>query len=209
MPRKVLPSEDDFTKFREDMERHGFRIITKPEFVSSFHRLGLSNPRIRTGRETGFTFFANGLRAMVWTTFLNAEGVAREQDAGWVLISEGDEVKYFSHPLMRTAGFLNKLLKYAIIAKRRIQHRPLCPACNGFMKIVRGRGLKSRYWKCPKHRRFEDFDNGLTEKMKNFLKSERKARRHYRENLRKQGIKVTPAILMRRPWTVKNPQNRI
>lgn len=209
MPKKVLPSESDFEKFGGDMEKYGFRMIEKPEFFRSFQRLGLSNPRKRPGREIGFTFSANGLTAIAWTTFLGTERCARDEDAGWVLISEGDRVKYFSHPLFRTAGFLNKLLKYAIIAKRRVLHRPLCPACNGFMQIVRGKGLKSRYWKCPKHRQVKDFDNGLTGKMKDFLESERKARRHYRENLKKQGRETTPAILTRRPWITSKPKNRI
>ena len=205
MPKKILPDEDDFAKFRKFLIERGFKVIAGSEFVSSFRKLGLSNPRKRMGRETGFTFSDNGLTAVVWTTFLSAEGSAREEDAGWVLILEGDKVKYYSHPLMRTAGFLNKLTKYAIIAKRRVKHRPQCPNCNKFMQIVRGRGLKSRYWKCPEHRHVKDFDNGLTEKMKNFLKSERLARRRYRRNLKKQGIKVTPAILIRRPWAVKSP----
>lgn len=209
MPRKVLPCKADFEQFSKDIQKYGFRIIGRPEFYRSFQRLGLSNTRKRLGREVGFTFSANGLTAVAWTTFLTAEELARDEDSGWVLITNGDQVKYFSHPLMRTEGFLNKLLKYAIIAKRRIQHRPLCPVCKGFMQIVRGRGLKSRYWKCPKHRQVMDFDNGLTEKMKNFLKTERKARRHYRENLKKQGKKVTPAILIRHPWAIENPQNKI
>jgi hypothetical protein len=209
MPKKVLPSEEDFERFSKYMIERGFRVIGRPEFINSFRRLSLSNPRRMTGRETGFSFSANGLTAFVWTTFLEFEGTARENDSGWVLISEGDEVQYYSHPLMRTAGFLDKLLKYAIIAKRRIQYRPLCPACNGFMKIAQGKGLKSRYWRCPKHRRFEDFDHGLTDKMKEFLKSERRSRRKYRNKLKKEGRTVIPAILARRPWKAGNPQNRI
>ena len=210
MPKKILPDKSDFKHFCGDMKRYGFRIIGGIDFYKSFQRLGLSNFRGRFGREVGFTFSANGLNVFVWTTFLTVEDVARDEDSGWVLITNGDQVKYFSHPLMRTAGFLKKLLKYAIIAKRRVQNRPLCPVCKGFMKIVRGRGLKSRYWKCPKHHsQVKDFDNGLTEKMKNFLKAERKARRHYRANLKKQGKKVTPAILIRHPWAIENPQNKI
>ena len=210
MPVKVLPSEVDFEKFSGDMAKYGFRAVTETEFFGSFQRLGLSNPRNRPDREVGFTFSANGLTAIAWTTFLNTAERARDEDAGWVLISKGDQVKYFSHPLSRTAGFLNKLLKYAIITKRRVLYRPLCPVCSGSMEIVRGKGLKSRYWKCPLHpRQVKEFDNGLTEKMKIFLKSERKARRRYRETLKKNGEKVKPAMLIRRPWTPSRPQNKI
>ncbi len=95
MPKKMLPSVADFEQFSRDMQKYGFRAITKPEFFKSFQRLGLRAPRRRLGREAGFIFSANGLNVYVWTTFLMAEQSARDEDAGWVLITKGDKAEYF------------------------------------------------------------------------------------------------------------------
>lgn len=151
MPAKVLPDKERFSLFEQYMLREGFRKLSGGEFSRSFKRLDLQAPRPREGRETGFIFMANGLTVHVWTTFLEHEGQAREVDAGWVLITEGDRQDYYSHPLMRTEGFLRKLFRNAKIAKERVLTRPLCPnpACSAFMKITKRRGhLKSRYWRC-------------------------------------------------------------
>jgi hypothetical protein len=212
VPEKVLPDEEDFQEFKERMIiNECFRMISKPEFASSFQRLGLSNPRKRLGREVGFTFSASGLTVVVWTTFLDAEKCAREEDAGWVLIAEGDKVKYFSHPLMRTSGFFDRLLMHARIAKQRVLNRPLCPACHAFMEIARGKGLKSRYWICrnKSHTLWLPWDIGICANFVKFLEAERKARRRYRNKLKKAGKPTGQALLNRRPWTTAKPQNRI
>jgi hypothetical protein len=214
LPKKVLPDELAFAQFEEKMTAEGFRIIPGPEFTKSFQRLGLSNPRKRTGREVGFTFSACGLTAVVWTTFLCAEKRARDQDTGWVLIAQGDKVKYFSHPMMRTSGFLDKLFIYARIAKQRVENRPLCPTCCAYMEIAMCKGLKSRYWRCSRkfHKNFTEninWDIGVSPSLVKFLESERRARRRYREQLKKEGKEVTPAMLKRRPWRMSKPQNKI
>jgi hypothetical protein len=215
LPKKVLPSESDFKQFEERMVQEGFRKIPGPEFTKSFLRLGLSNPRKRPGREIGFTFSACGLTAVVWTTFLDAEKCAREEDAGWALIAHGDKVKYFSHPMMRTSGFLDKLFIYARIVKQRVENRPLCPICCAYMEIAMCKGLKSRYWECRGiiHRNYPErlnWDIGITSpSLQKFLESERRARRRYREQLAKEGKEVTPSLFKRRPWRTSKPQNRI
>lgn len=214
MPAKVLPNQAEFDQFKQKMIRAGFRQICGSEFSKSFIRLGLSNPRKTTGRETGFVFSINGLTVFVWTTFLSAEGCAREEDAGWVLISEGDTPRYFSRPMNRTSGFLDRLLAHAIIAQERIIGRPLCPVCKGFMQIAMGKHLKQRYWRCRRispvtHIQTLDWDCGLSAESLKSVQSERNARRRYREELKKTGKQVQPAVLKRRPWKVSRPQNRI
>jgi len=205
MPAKVLPDKKRFELFEQYMLREGFRKLSSAEFSGSYARLGLQAPRPREGRETGFVFTANGLTVCVWTTFLENEGQAREEDAGWVVITEGDKPSYYSHPMMRTEGFLRKLFRSAKIAKERVLNRPLCPDCRAFMKITRGPSLKTRYWSCTGKTRLHHvqtlpWDFGLSDESIIFLKALRKARRDYRTSLKKNGKTVVPAMLTRKPW---------
>lgn len=214
MPAKVLPDKERFERFSQYMETAGFRKLSGEEFSSSFKRLDLQAPRPREGRETGFVFTANNLTVHVWTTFLERQGQARDEDAGWVLITEGDKREYFSHPLMRTEGFLRKLYRVAQVAKERVQKRPLCPSCNAFMKITKGRALKSRYWSCTGKSRVHrvqtlPWDYGLCDESIAILSALRKERKPYHKGLKKSGKTVVPAILRRKPWVIRNPQNRI
>lgn len=212
MPEKVLPDKEKFNLFEQEIIKEGFKRISDVEFFNSFRRLGLQAPRFRAGREIGFTFSANGLTVYVWTTFLSQIDRAREEDAGWVVIVEGDNPKYYSHPLMRTKGFLDKLLTNAKIAKERVLNRPVCPVCKAYMQIAKGRGLKSRYWKCRRihpvlHIESLGWDCGLSEESLDFLMVERSARRRYRKLLKKAGKVVKPAMLSRKPWSRKPWQN--
>ena len=214
MPKKVLPSEADFDQFRKSLLEEGFRPVSRTEFSNSFKRLDLQAPRPREGRETGFIFMANRLTVYVWTTFLEQENQAREEDAGWVVITEGDRPDYYSHPMMRTKGFLAKLLKNAKIAKERVLKRPLCPTCHAFMQITKGTRPKARYWSCvgkshPHLFHTLPWDYNLSDESMVFLKAERRERRRYREGLTKAHKTVIPAIIRRKPWVVKNPQNKI
>jgi hypothetical protein len=79
------------------------------------------------------------------------------------------------------------------------------------MQIVRGHGLKARYWACNRHPVLErkSWDFGLSETSLDFLMGERKLRKNYRDNRRASGKSVGEAILSRKPWHVKNPQNRV
>ena len=213
MPQQVLPSESDFKVFTKFMLGANYRQISREESSVSSRRLGLSAPRPIKGREVGFSFSANGLNVCVWTTFLEGESYARDNDSGWVVITEGDSPRYFSHPMMRTQNFLPRLFTYALIAKQRILKRPLCQSCRAYMKIAYGTGRKSRYWKCSGKSRWHQtqmlsWDYGLSDESVIFLRAERKARRRYRGS--DEGKKVVvPAILRRKSWIVKNPQNKI
>ena len=209
MPKKVLPTPEGFAIFEQNIMRLGFKLISQPEFADFFKRLGLRAPRKREGREVGLTFSANGLKATVWTTFLVDEEHARDEDAGWVIISENGEPKYFSHPLSRTSGFLERLLTQAKIARERVLNRPICPNeyCLAPMEIVQGRGLKSRYWECRNEvhkgtiERFP-WDYGLCSKSVKLLKPDRRERRRYYKKVRDAGKKIGQAMLARKLWKV-------
>ena len=141
MPKKVEFTESEFSEFSWKIQEAGFTEIERKN-------LHLFAPRKIQGQETGFTFSANGLTVIVWTTFVESEGKPRDEDSGWVLILEYGKRQYTAHPLMRTAGFLEKLLRYALIAQKKVKSRPICKICNSFMRIVEGKGRKSVYWRC-------------------------------------------------------------
>jgi hypothetical protein len=61
MPKKVLPSVEEFRKFCEALKSRGFRETMPGEFMRDFFRLRLEAPSPREGREVGYTFSANGL----------------------------------------------------------------------------------------------------------------------------------------------------
>lgn len=206
MPAKILPDAETFANFTVALFRRGFRRLSPEEFGKDFERLELSAPSPRKGRETGFTFTANGFTVLVWTTFLTRK--ARNRDAGWVLIKEGDEVKYFSHPMHRTKNFLHNLIWHACIARLRVKNRPLCPKCHAFMDIARGKGLKSRYWQCKRHKAESlPWDYGLPQEALDFLYPQRKQRARYRKKLRAQGKPQGTALKRRRKWKINRPSN--
>lgn len=216
MPSQVLPTLENFTNFERELRKLGFRAISVFEFRKQFDRLGLKAPRPRMGREIGFTFFANGLTVVVWTTWLWRERMARKEDAGWILIAKGDSVLYFSHPLHRTKNFLKNLYRHAWIARWRVMHRPLCPECNAYMNIARGRAMKSRYWLCRNVSRHLgrvivrlDWDFGIPPRAKKLLGDLRKARRKQFEERRSEGKAANVAPLRRKRWEIRRIENRI
>ena len=212
MPTKVLPDATAFRAFTAYMKRLGFRAIRRTEFRGDIERLGLQAPRPREGRETGFSYWANGLAVVAWTTFLEADGRARDEDAGWVLIKEGDAPRYFSHPLRRTRGFLRRLFKYARACRNRVLNRPLCPICKNHMRIEYGKAIGQRFWACFKRKfhkepKFVSWDYGLTKQDKDFFKGERRSRRRYYEQRREEGKPLHVARLMRAQWKITRPEN--
>lgn len=216
MPKQVLPDRRKFGFFLYYMTRKlHFRKIERVEFRYDMERLGLQAPRRREGREIGFSFWANGLTVVVWTTFLEPLGPAREEDTGWVLIKEGDVPRYFSHPLRRTDGFLRKLYKYARACRERVLNRPLCPICNKKqMHIEYGKEVGQRYWACFNRRfhaepNFVSWDHGLSEESREFFKTERRERQRYYKLRRAQGKPLHVARFRRVLWKVTRPENRI
>lgn len=156
MPEKASVTPDIFGKFHERMLNRGFVPIQKGEFLTDLKRFELIAPkrikRQEKGKEVGYRYEANGLVVKVWTTFLPEKGDFRNEDAGWVLITDkNDKAHDFTHDLRRTKYFLRRLYFWAQIAQERVDKRPHCPACGTLMDIGRGTTLKSRIWVC-KHR---------------------------------------------------------
>lgn len=210
MPEQRLPDFEEFSAFEVELIKRGFRRLSSPEFSLQFKRLKLKAPRPRLGRELGFIFYANQYTVMVWTTWLLKEQVAREEDAGWVLIAEGDNVLYFSHPIHRTKNFLHNLFMQARIACWRVRHRPLCPECRNFMDIVKGKALKQRFWKCSRTKlhaggknRFRSWDYRLTEEALEYIRPIRKKRVKRYKAVRAEGKEPHQAMLNRKRWGKK------
>lgn len=218
MPKKILPNAEAFALFDEWMLSLAFTSIPHMEFKKDFARLGLEAPRPREGREVGYKFSSCNLEVIVWTTYLCPAGPMRDEDAGWVLIREGDRARYFSHPMPRTKNFLSHLYKRAFVAQKRIMLRPLCSECKKYMSIQFGKGLKSRYWECRQVGKHADgkrvrlsWDQGL-EAYPNvlaFVKAERDVRERYRDAARVEGKKPGTAMLNRKPWRPKRPENML
>jgi hypothetical protein len=207
LPKQCLPDAENLSVFEEELRSRGFRRISSPEFSSQFLRLGLRAPRPRFGRELGYIFHANQYTVLVWTTWLLKEQVAREEDAGWVLIAEKDKVLYFSHPIHRTKNFISNLLMQARIACWKVRHRPLCQECHNFMNIVQGRALKQRFWKCDRKElhaggknRFRSWDYGLPEEAVKYILPIRKKREKRYAALRAEGKEPHQAMLERKRW---------
>ncbi len=209
MPKQVLPTAEEFAVFFNELEWRSFRRITSSESRLTAMRLGLVAPSPRDGREVGYTYTANGLTVCVWTTYDAVEGCARDSDAGWVLIAQGDRVKYFSRPIHRTKNFLRNLLGHARIARTRVMHRPLCPTCRRMMDITLGQGLKSRYWSCAKHNEHQSWDLGLGPEALAFVERYRKEHARYRARVRAAGREPGAALAKRRGWSVTRPENRV
>ena len=212
MPKQNLPDQMSFEAFRRSLLSRGFRQISRPEFASDFKRLGLVAPSPREGREAGFFFYAHGLKVIVWTTFLEAEGRARKNDSGWVLITQGDKAKYFARKLHRTGNFFYRLLLAACIARQRVLNRPQCPLCNAYANITMGKALKSRYWSCrsPAHQEYVSlpWDYGLPEEVAKVVNRQRQERRADVKRRRARGETTGTAFKKRIGWKVTKPENQ-
>ncbi len=214
MPTKVLFDAKAFGAFAFAMRKRGYREFSRNESKRDHWRLELEAPSPREGREVGFVYTANGLTAVVWTSYDRSLGRARDTDSGWVLIKEGDHRKYVARPMRRTKNFLHTLLTYAAIARLRVQNRPLCPICQAHMSIVNGKGFKSRYWQCTKpefHKRPTrlPWDVGLPSEAIKFLQTERRARARYRKKLLEQGKSPGSALKSRIGWKIGRPDNMV
>lgn len=208
VPKQVLPDAIGFAWLSRRFVRLGFRPTSRLELGKCFERLGLVAPRHRRGREVGFTFHANGLTVVAWTTWLRQEEMAREEDSGWVVIRDGDEAVYFSHDIRRTKNFLSRLLIQARLAQLRVLNRPICPECHKFMDITNGMALKSRYWRCALRENHENhkvtrrsWDFGLPPKAIKFVQAERRRRSKEKEKRLREGKgPIIPALLRRKSW---------
>ena len=205
MPEQVLPDLDDFLRIREALVAAGFE--EKSRLMINWPlRKFLGRSRCGDGSEIGFIYRSRELRVVVWTTWVPDVNEARQMDSGWVLIARGDSVPYFAHPLCRTKGFVEKLIRCAMITKSRLDHRPTCPECKRPMDIAQRKdnAIKARFWACEnirghssRRRNFCEWDHGLSDEDKAFLKAERKSRKRYRDKRRAAGFKTPAAVLER------------
>lgn len=210
MPKQVELSVGDFEEIRRELTERRFRLITSEEVQKIIREKSLKASRPREGREAGFVYRANGLTVTVWTTWLIDYARMARSDSGWVVIEglgEKGERKYFSHPIHRTKGFVQKLVYYARLARWRVKNRPPCLKCNQFMIITSGKALKSRYWTCSRIMLHEDrerahlsWDWGLPSEALEYVKKERKPRAKRRAHLKKEGKSPRPAMLSRKTW---------
>ena len=184
----------------------GFRRVQSAQDVLSIDLLNLDEKAKHGGFEVGFVFRNNGLKVYVWTTWIYEFEEARKSDAGWVLITDKKgNTLYFAHPFHRTKNFVDTVVRYARVAKYKIEHRPLCTECNRFLDIVQGRAIKSRYWKCDHVAEHRDgkpvnlnWDYGLPEIARQYLQAHRKKRAADKLRREAKGIIVkTPAVITR------------
>ena len=213
MPKQVLPDEAAFSGFEKRILERNFREMTRPELRSEYIRQGLKPPYHREGHEVCFVFEANGYKVVVWTTYLRDAKTARKMDTGRGHIRMGDNALYHDHPKHRTKNFLENLLLAATIAQARVLNRPLCPTCDAYMQMKRGKGLKSRFWECamsahPRPVRMS-WDHNLPPEILKVVKRIRKKREPYRKKLARQGKKPGAAMLRRRRHKINKLQNRV
>jgi hypothetical protein len=214
MPAFVQPDPARFWGMVKDLEKKGFRRISRNQFPRDQERLGIVLPERRNrAAEVGLRYDENGLQVRIWTTYLESEERVQEEDEAWVIIREGDKARYFSHPIHRTKNFLERLWKWAQVAQQRVKRRPLCPCCKAYMQIANGKGLKSRYWECRKswvhddrQFKFLDWDIGLSLKARDFVTRERRLRRLAEK---RRGVKQGGAMLNRNTAIITRPENLI
>jgi len=216
MPAQVIPTIENFNDFVEKMTKLGFRVISGTEFKREARRLELRAPRPVEGRETGLSYYANRILVVVWTTWMAEGQTIKKKDSGWVVVKQDYDKKpvYIDGPFHRTENFLLTLYQNAWLAHFRATNRPLCSKCRQFLRIRRGKYFKSRFWSCgcinyhddkkPFHL---DWDYGLPERAKIFLRRKRKTSAKWLEKIRELGREPYSAIKKRKPWVVGRPEN--
>lgn len=184
MPKKVLPTPEEFDQFEREMLSRDFRLVTYADIKRDnlWHRVHRKGPG---ESEVGFIYpVKSGLTVYVWTTWLREKESVRDMDAGWVLITEGSKILHPGRPIHRTKNFLNKLLERARINKWRINHIPLCKTCHMPMRLVHGQVIKSRFWECRRfgqhgpdfRRRTLSLNDGMPESTRKRLEKDSRIR---------------------------------
>jgi len=206
MPKKVLPTPEDFREIEIFLKSHDFE-SPKPENLLRGRAYKLAPPRRVDGYETPFVFRQNGLEAWVWTSWLKKENRARENDPAWVIIVQNDTLRYAREPIKRTKNFKKTLMNWAWVARRRVKGRPVCKECGLFMNIAYGQEFGSRFWKCGNIRHHAsgkavclDWDFNMPPKAKKLLEKRRKAKKKYRARQRAQGKDPFAARKKRKKW---------
>lgn len=207
---------DDFVFLDSKLSELSFSKVNTKDQRKLFHQLGLIPSREITGRETTYSYTNHGYTVIIHTTYLEKENKWRETgtDSGWVLIRDGDKAIYFARPFQRKKGFILKLLRYAWVTKWKVDNRPLCPECSGYMNIHRKKGKRQYFWMCSKqmyHKEekfvFLPWDYMLPKKATEFVKIRRAYTEKYKAKNKEEGKERTPAPKIRKKWTISNPEN--
>ncbi len=206
MPPQVLPGYDGIKSMMEELLPRGFVLVQGLRHLprSAGSRLPVP-PHPREGAEAGFMFRNGDLAVFAWTTWVPSLNEARKHDCGWIIIEQAGRRKY-SLPIHRTKRFIERLIMEAKIARTRIRNAPICEKCGKAMRIVHGKGMGSRYWRCPsRHSRApwdtEEFLAELPDPAKKHLARRRSARHRGQEKARKKGKPIRQAQRLRHAWT--------
>ena len=209
MPKKFLPHEDDLARLKEELVDRGrgfFMVEGLQHLRRTRHDVRALAPRPQSGGELGFAFQNYDLTIIVWTTWVPAWRAAREDDSGWVVYEEQGRLRY-ALPVHRTKNFAKHLLMEAKIARLRVRLRPSCHTCQRRMMIAYGKGMLSRFWRCPfRHEHMpwdtKEFLQALPPEAMKHLRRRRRAHERWLEICRKAGKPIGAAVLRRRAWRV-------
>lgn len=206
----MLKEVRGFAHFEQLCLKLGFKKTTPGEARERLRQADKRSRRPQEGKETGFEFSAeNGLKVVVWTTYLEEKGEFRgkDTDVGWVLIIQNGKAVHFSRPAPRTKNFLLNLYRRVWINWCRVSNRPSCPECGKYMDIKRGRHLKQRYWNCEqwklhnaKGRHTLDFNFALPPEAKKWTEKMYRKRKKYIARVKKTGKQPHTAMLKRKKW---------
>ncbi len=189
MAKAVVQTTETFNSFAEKMIAKGYGFANKKEINSLLQQLEAVSPyegKESTGMEEGFTFFVNGLRVYIWSSFEKKLGTTRiGWDSGKVIITESNRVIYYGPEIRRTKLFFERLLMWADVLKERVLNRPTCSHCKRLMRI-RYTENHQYYWYCEgfyldrehpwvSHK----WDVNLSESVMKFLKQKRERTRKY------------------------------
>ena len=206
MPSKVLPTREEFGWIWKDhLKDLGFFITEGlTHFYHSTKNVRAEAPSFREGAELGFGWQDRELTTIGWTSYVPSLRRARENDRGWIVIEQDGDPVYFI-PLNRTGKFVSNFDTELRIARLRIAYRPSCPVCKERMKIAMGKGLGSRYWRCPARHARESWDTeaflvALPPGAKRYLFRRRAARERWQNICRRLGKKIRQAMLIRKKW---------
>lgn len=213
MPKKVVFTQTDFDEFTKAMERIGFRLIKQREFKVELALANVEPPTKRTGREEGFTYFALGLRVIIWTSFVVSEGQTRDKDPGKVLILENGKIKYMGTFKRRTKNFFENLFLYALAAREHVDARPTSK-CRKLMTIFQERNTGRKcFWICPieEHRVVGgcptvSWSHGLSESTLNHLIKKWDKASTYYDKLRAEGKEPGAFMRTRMSWKKKTKE---
>lgn len=215
MAHAVAHTVVTFGPFSDKMKLLSYKPVSKRDAKKILDQLEAISPyegKEPSRMEEGFTYFENGLRVYIWTSYVASADTTRVGwDFGKVIIVESGDVVYYGPEIRRTKYFFERLHVWAVILKARVHCRPHCSTCNRLMSIFHSKNAQY-YWYCEnkEHEQIrEKWDRGLdkilTEPYLKFLKDKRNRTKKYNKMREKMGKpKHGTARKKRRKWKYKN-----